>query len=442
MDDRCRAAIAEVGLPISLLDRPPLSLSGGEQRLAALAALLVADPELLLLDEPTAGLAPSYVQRVLEIVRERAVHGCAVLMATHDVDVVALAADTVITLARGELVSSGSPSEAFRDVEELDRRGVPVPLAARAMYITGQAGVTRGGELSLGTAAAALASATPSNLATPAAVKLANAPEGAAGIADGIEDRAVRPKEHFGILTTLLAGGLLGASFLLPVPLWQLAVLSAASLLAGKLLGVDLKRLARMMAPVLLLGLVAGAMHVLTTPGTAIVSIWFVDISQQGISAATRTVMRVAGPVLVGLVLLGTRDAASTARSMGRLLEAPPLLRRWTRDAGAALLLTVRLIPMMRSEVTRVDRAQLARGVDRRSGSLPRRTLALLGVVAPALVGALQHAERLAITLYLRGFTAARGRPGQREPFWSLRDAPWLAIAGAVFAGALLTSLR
>jgi energy-coupling factor transport system ATP-binding protein len=104
------ATLAELGLR-ELRERHPRDLSAGQRLLVALAAVLVANPKVLLLDEPTRGLDAPSKQRLVEVLAARREAGCAVLLATHDVELVARVADRVALLAEGEIVAGG-PVEA------------------------------------------------------------------------------------------------------------------------------------------------------------------------------------------------------------------------------------------------------------------------------------------------------------------------------------------
>jgi energy-coupling factor transporter ATP-binding protein EcfA2 len=109
-----RALLARLGLA-EAAGRDPRDLSGGEQQRAALAAILVAGPQVILLDEPTRGL--DYVQKealaalLLDLKRE----GRTVIMATHDVELVAACADRVVLLAEGEVVVDGPARAVMSD---------------------------------------------------------------------------------------------------------------------------------------------------------------------------------------------------------------------------------------------------------------------------------------------------------------------------------------
>ncbi len=98
-----QALLARLGLS-QALDRYPRDLSGGERQRAALAAILVADPQVLLLDEPTRGLDYQNKQTLAQLLAGYRQAGKTIIMATHDVELVAACADRVILLAEGQVV--------------------------------------------------------------------------------------------------------------------------------------------------------------------------------------------------------------------------------------------------------------------------------------------------------------------------------------------------
>jgi energy-coupling factor transport system ATP-binding protein len=100
--------LAALGLD-RLADAYPRDLSTGERQRAALASIVVARPSILLLDEPTRGLDYQSKERLIEMLRRWQRQGTAIVMATHDVELVARAADRIVLLAEGEIVVDGSP---------------------------------------------------------------------------------------------------------------------------------------------------------------------------------------------------------------------------------------------------------------------------------------------------------------------------------------------
>ena len=96
-------------------------LSGGEQQMLAIARALIADPDLLLLDEPTEGLAPFVVRQIEDVIRELNADGITVLLVEQNIPVALDVADRAHILAKGEIVHSGSAADVRDDEELLDR---------------------------------------------------------------------------------------------------------------------------------------------------------------------------------------------------------------------------------------------------------------------------------------------------------------------------------
>ena len=96
-------------------------LSGGEQQMLAIARALIADPDLLLLDEPTEGLAPFVVRQIEDVIRELNADGITVLLVEQNIPVALDVADRAHILAKGEIIHSGSAADVRDDEELLDR---------------------------------------------------------------------------------------------------------------------------------------------------------------------------------------------------------------------------------------------------------------------------------------------------------------------------------
>lgn len=113
VEERVRDAVERLGVA-RLAERSPFSLSGGEKRRAAIAGVLAMRPEVLVLDEPTAGLDPATRGELLDVVRNiRDDRGGTVVFVSHDLDEVAEVADRVCVLEQGEVQASGTAAEVF-----------------------------------------------------------------------------------------------------------------------------------------------------------------------------------------------------------------------------------------------------------------------------------------------------------------------------------------
>jgi cobalt/nickel transport system ATP-binding protein len=124
---RVGQAIAEFGLT-SVANRPIHQLSLGQKKRVSLADVMVLQPELLLLDEPTAYLDPLHTRQLAQTLHAIHASGTTIVMATHDLDWVYRWADWVLVLDRGKLVLEGIPQDIFsrRDVIEKLQLGVPL----------------------------------------------------------------------------------------------------------------------------------------------------------------------------------------------------------------------------------------------------------------------------------------------------------------------------
>lgn len=119
--------LAVVGLNDAIYNKSPFELSGGQMRRVAIAGILAIEPEILVLDEPTAGLDPVGRKELMGLFETLHKNGMTIVLVTHTMDDVANFADTVYVLKGGNLVLEGSPSSVFQEVEYLQKIQLGVP---------------------------------------------------------------------------------------------------------------------------------------------------------------------------------------------------------------------------------------------------------------------------------------------------------------------------
>lgn len=128
--EAARMAAEIVGLDETLLEKSPFELSGGFKRRVAIAGILAMDPEVIVLDEPTAGLDPRGQKEILEIFVTLQKQGKTIIVATHDMDLVAKYADHVIVMCEGKKLLEGAPNDVFSQPEVIKEAGIYLPAAA------------------------------------------------------------------------------------------------------------------------------------------------------------------------------------------------------------------------------------------------------------------------------------------------------------------------
>ena len=122
-----REKLAMVGIHEEFFEKNPFELSGGQMRRVAIAGILAIEPEILVLDEPTAGLDPKGRRELMTLFKELHQNGMTIVLVTHLMDDVANYADYVNVLEGGKLVRSGYPKEVFQDVAFLESKQLGVP---------------------------------------------------------------------------------------------------------------------------------------------------------------------------------------------------------------------------------------------------------------------------------------------------------------------------
>ena len=142
IDTRVRRAAAYVGLTDEMLDKSPFDLSGGEKRRAAIAGVMAMEPEVLILDEPTAGLDPRGREQILALIREyQQSRGTTVLLVTHSMEDVARVADRVLVMDHGRAAMLDTVAAVFSRAEELERIGLAVPAVTKILLLLREQGV-------------------------------------------------------------------------------------------------------------------------------------------------------------------------------------------------------------------------------------------------------------------------------------------------------------
>lgn len=142
IDRRVRQTAAAVGISEELLGKSPFELSGGEKRRVAIAGVMAMEPEVLILDEPTAGLDPKgqghYSGAIKEYHRNM---GCTVLLVSHSMEDVARYASKILVMNKSEIFCYGKTSDVFKQSDEIEKIGLSVPQITRVFNLMRKKGI-------------------------------------------------------------------------------------------------------------------------------------------------------------------------------------------------------------------------------------------------------------------------------------------------------------
>ena len=131
-----------MGLDLATVgDKSPFELSGGQQRRVAFAGVLAMEPEVLVLDEPMAGLDPAARRDFLELIGHLHDEGLTVVMVSHSMDDLANCCDRIVVMNEGTVFAEGTPAQVFAYADELKSIGLGVPAAQRMALALAKAGV-------------------------------------------------------------------------------------------------------------------------------------------------------------------------------------------------------------------------------------------------------------------------------------------------------------
>lgn len=126
--DRAKKYLSLVGMPEEFLKRNPFGLSGGQKRRVAIAGILAIEPDIIVFDEPTAGLDPRGEKEILEIITSLAKEGKTIIIVTHSVNNVLQFADNVIVLNNGSIAASGDLYDIYKDEELIKKTNLSIPF--------------------------------------------------------------------------------------------------------------------------------------------------------------------------------------------------------------------------------------------------------------------------------------------------------------------------
>lgn len=348
-----------------LRDRSPFSLSGGQQRLAAIAGVIACHPDVLLLDEPTASLDETASARIRTMLVDLHRRGVTILLVTHSVDEARAVADRVLVLQAP--TSTGYP----------DTKPVGMDSARSTM--------------SNASSRQAVMSPVPDR--DDGAPMHARARSGRSII--GLLDARVK-------VVAFLA--LMFSAFAIRTP-WQLAMgalLTVGVVAASRIRPMQLFIRVHMF---LFLFVFAGALNIFfVRTGTPLAHLGPIPITDDGIHIALIYACRFALVIILGAVFVETTTPTAMTDAFELLFSPLKRCGVHVQEIALVLSLALRFLPTLRLETVAIAEAQAARGGSIESGSPARRCRAMCAIIMPVFAASLRHADNLSLALDARSY--------------------------------------
>lgn len=358
-----------------LADRSPFDLSGGQQRLAAIAGVLACNPDVLIMDEPTASLDVQAKERIHELLRMLKSRGVTVLIITHD----------------------------WEEAEQIADRVVRMPIA--------------------GAAGAESISAT--ETAFPAESVSPDKP--AHSVIHRLDPR-VKMVGFLAVMFTMFAVNT-PTQLALGIAI-TLAVIAAARL--------NPLRVLESIHPILiLLGLMGVVNLFVVRTGTPVVVLGPLSITDQGVTIAVLYACRFALVIILGAVFLTTTTPTAMTDAFDTLISPLNRLGIHAQEIALVMSLALRFIPTLTDETRAIVDAQSARGGSIETGSLAQRIKAMSAIIVPIFAGTLRHADNLSLALDARCYEEGIRRTHWRALTIAARDLVF-AAAVIVYIAAII----
>ena len=392
-----------------LRDRSPFGLSGGQQRLAAIAGVIACHPDVLLLDEPTASLDEMASARIRDLLADLHHRGVTVLLVTHNIDEARALADRVLVLE--------PPKHAGQQASIRHLHGTRNPEAG-----------------SMSTAPSA--SSTERTTSEPA-----DATDDAADIhaGDGSGRSAIAMLDARVKAVAFLA--LMFSAFAISSP-YQLAV--GAVLTAGIVAAARI-RPSLLLARIhmfLFLFVFAGALNIFfVRTGTPLAHIGAVPITDDGVYTAIIYACRFTLVIILGAVYVETTTPTAMTDAFESLLSPLKRCGIHVQEIALVLSLALRFLPTLRVEIMAVAYAQAARGGSIESGSPAQRCRAMCAIIMPVFAASLRHADNLSLALDARSYEEGIHRTHWHEMRMHARDGVFCAACAVYVAALVLVAL-
>jgi energy-coupling factor transport system permease/ATP-binding protein len=374
-----------------LADRSPFTLSGGQQRLAAIAGVIACHPSILVLDEPGAGLdaqASARIEALIETMHER---GVTVILVTHSDAQAERLADRIIRI----------DTDSTNGSDRIGETAVAPGSGPTSGHTTMQQNVD-----------------VHDITSTERDQLFGNADLSMESWLGRLDPRV----KLLAILVLMFSAFAMGS----PQELVWGSVMVAALAAAGR---IDIMQLLSKTHGFLLLFVILGVFNMLfIRTGSTLFTLFTLSITTDGAISATLSICRLTLVILLGAILLETTTPTSLTDGFDSMLSP---LRRFgihSQETALVISLALRFVPTLYDEAKSVAQAQTARGGSIETGSPRARVKALVSIIVPVFAGAVRHADNLALALDARCFEEGIERTHWHQLKIQGRDIAFIAV--------------
>lgn len=343
----------------NLAEKSPFALSGGQQRLVAIAGVLACKPRVLVLDEPTAGLDFEAALRIREILGMLHNQGVTIILITHNLQEVEDLGARLVTLKTRNKASNKECSTA-KNIENTKNKESSAKAKTTSLL------------------------------------------------------------QSFDPRATLLSCFILMLSAFSITNYIQLAILAFVTFTLTVAAKIPFVKLIASLHMIIAIFVFSGLLNILAVrTGTVLANIATIPITTDGINYAILFATRFSLVIIIGAVLVLTMSQTTLNESCTRLLSPLRHIGIPTQEIALIMSLALRFLPTLSAEAHSVALAQIARGSSIRDGSFKQRVHAITALIVPGFAGVIRHADTLALALDARCYTPGAERTHLHS--WKMR---------------------
>ena len=364
-EERAVRALQQTGLKEKYYKSSPFELSGGQKRRVAIAGVLAMEPEVLILDEPTAGLDPKGRDEILDqIAWLHTERNITVILVSHSMEDIARYVDRILVMNKGEKAFDGKPEAVFSHYRELEEIGLAAPQITYIMQAL----------------------------------------------------HRFDPRVKFIGTFLFLISLFVADSF------WGYALATVFLAAAIGLSKVPVKFMLKGLKPLFIILLITVLFNLFLMPGEVLWSAGFLKITREGVVQAVKIGIRLIYLVIGSSIMTLTTTPNQLTDGMEKILAPLNKIKVPVHEISMMMSIALRFIPILMEETDKIMKAQIARGADFESGNIIQRAKSMVPLLVPLFISAFRRADDLAMAMEARCYHGGDNRTQMKPLVYHRRD--------------------